>query len=201
MFEERRKEVFVFIDGLGGQFDLLNDLLLIFRREVGHANIFCLVPALFDDVEFRRIGRQAFEMKPVWMLSQIFCFETFVTLKIVPDDDDFVFEIFVQLVEDVRHLGGLRTAGKRCRKESHVVTNRRDRNESDRRKMSPFFRLDDDGRLAERRPTSHKKGRQRKAGFVEKYDIPAVFTRLFLSAAIGAAAMFRPPRRNISSTA
>ena len=53
MFEERRKEIFVFVDCLRCKFDLLNDLVLIFRGEVGHANIFCLVPTLFDDIEFR----------------------------------------------------------------------------------------------------------------------------------------------------
>lgn len=82
--------------------------------------------------------------------AEIFCFETFVPLKVVPDNDDLAFEMFVQLIKHIRHLGGLGAAGKCCREESHVVTNRRDRNDADGRKMSPFFRLDKNVRRADR---------------------------------------------------
>jgi hypothetical protein len=109
--------------------------------------------------------------------------------------------MLVQFVEDVRHFGGLRAAGKRTREEPHAREKRRKKNESDGRKVSPFVRLDKDVRLADRRPALQKKRNQREAGFVDEGDEPAVFTGFFLSAAIWTAAIFQPLGRNIFSTA
>ena len=75
----------------------------------------------------------------------VLCLQTFVTLQIVPDD------------EDVRYTDG--------------------------------------------RPTAQKKRDQREAGFIDKYDDPAVVTRLFLYAAICTVTNVRWLVGNIVSTA
>ena len=150
VFEEVRQESFVFVDVLRCEFDLVDDLLGIFQGEVGEFDVFDLVPASLDDVEFGRVRRQPLEAKPIRMFAFIFRLQTLVTLQVVPDNDDLALEMFVQFVEHVRHLGGLRAAGKYCRKELHFVADRRDRNQSDGRKMCSFFRLHDNVRHADR---------------------------------------------------
>ena len=94
------------------------------------------------------------------MFAFIFRLQAFVTLKVVPDDDDLAFEMFVQFVEHVRHLGGLRAAAKRGCEELHLMADWRDRDEADGREMRPFFRLDDDVGPVDRRPTSQEKRNQ-----------------------------------------
>jgi hypothetical protein len=46
--------------------------------------------------------------------------------------------------------------------------------------MRPFFRFDEHVGFAGRRPTLQEKRNQRKPGFVDKDDEPAVFTGFFL---------------------
>jgi len=181
----------------------------VFRCEVCHLDVFDLIPALLDDVQLRRVGRQSFEVEPRWMFALIPGVKPFVTLQVVPDDNDFApkmfndraMKMFVQFVEHIRHLGGLRAAGKCCRKEFHRVTDRRKRNESDGREMVPFFRLDDDVGYADGRPTSQEKRHQREAGFIDKYDVPDVVTRFFFDKATCTAANVRWRLVNIFSTA
>ena len=88
MFQEVWQEFFIFVDCLGCELDLSDDLVLIFGGEVFHLDVFDLVPTLFDDVEFRRVGRQPLEMKLRRMFAFVLRLQTFVTLKIIPDNDD-----------------------------------------------------------------------------------------------------------------
>ena len=160
MFQEVRQESFAFVDFLRCVLDLRDDLFGIFRSEVCHFNIFDLIPALLDDVQLRRVGRQSLEVEPGRMFTLVLRLQTFVTLKVVPDNNDGASKMFVQFIEHIRHLGGLRTAAKGRGEQLHVVTDRRERNESDGRKMCPFFRLDDDVGHFDRRPTSQEKRNQ-----------------------------------------
>ena len=135
------------------------------------------------------------------MFAFVFRLQTDVAFQIVPDEDDRATKILVQFVEHVRHLGGLRAAWQRCGKEFHVVADRRDRHESDGRKMGTFVRLDDDVRQADGRPASQEKRHKRKPGFIDKYDMPAVVTRFFLYEATCNEANVRRLGVNIFSTA
>ena len=201
VFKKVWEAPFIFVDFLRCEFDLCDDLFLIFWSEVCHFNIFDLIPTLLDDVEFGRVGRQSLAVKPVGMLAFVFRLQTKVTFPVVPEDNDRAWQMFVQCVEYVRHLGGLRTAGKRRREQFPIVTDRRDRHESDGRKMCPFFGFANDVRHADRRPASQKKRYERIPGFIDKYDVPAVVTRLFLYEAICTSASVRRPVANIFSIA
>jgi hypothetical protein len=67
--------------------------------------------------------------------------------------------------------------------------------------VCPFVRLDNDVRLADGRPASQKKRHEREAGFIDKYDGPAVVTRLFLYEAICTSTNVQWLVANIFSTA
>ena len=180
MFHKYGQEFFVLVDDLSGQFDLIDDLLDIPRSEIGHFDIFDLIPTLFDHIQFRRIGRQAFKLKPVRVIAFVFCLESFVALQVIPDDNDFATKMFVQFVKDVRHFGTFRTAGKGRREELHPTTNGRDGNNADGRKASPLFRFNNNVRAADRRPALQEEWYERKTAFVQENYVPTVVRSFFL---------------------
>jgi hypothetical protein len=180
MFHKRGQEFFVLVDDLSGQFDLIDDLLNIPRSEIRHFDIFDLVPARLDHIQFRRVGWQAFKLKPIRVVAFVFCLESFVALQVVPDDDDFATEMFVQFVKDIRHFGTFRTAGKCRREKLHPTTNWRDGNNADGRKASPFFRFEQDVRAADRRPALQEKWYERKTALVQENYVPTVVRGFFL---------------------
>jgi hypothetical protein len=67
--EEGWQEGFVPVNRLSRQVDLGDDLFDIFRREISHLDIFGLIPALLDDIQFRRVGWQSFKHKPIGVLT------------------------------------------------------------------------------------------------------------------------------------
>jgi hypothetical protein len=189
------------IDGVVCDVDLCEELLCVCRNEVGKFDVFDLVPTLFDNIQLRRIGRKSLEVKPIGMMRFVKRLQAFVALQIIPNQNDFALKIFVQLFEKTREFRNFRTSRKGRIEKLHDMTCRRDRHEADGSEMSPFFRLDKNVRHVDRRPTLPTMRLERMTGFIEKDDGPAVFTRFFLSAAIDAAAMFRPLEPNIFSTA
>lgn len=95
MLEKRGEKIFVLVNPLRRSLDLRDDLLRVFCREIRHRHVFDVIPARLDDVELRRVNRQSLEMKPLRMLPPITIWQADVTLKIVPDDDEFARKIFV----------------------------------------------------------------------------------------------------------
>jgi hypothetical protein len=67
--------------------------------------------------------------------------------------------------------------------------------------MRPFVRLNDDVRFADWRPASQEKRHEREPRFIDKYDVPAVVTSLFLYEATCTSANVRWLAANIFSTA
>ena len=127
-----------------------------------------------------------------------FVFESKVSRKTVPDNDDRTNEVSMKFRQKPSEFKRRGTAGKHREPKVQIMSHRRDGKKADRGHGIAFFAFDNDTRLTDGCPGSQKIGNQRKRGFVEKDDRPAVFTRLFLSAAICNAAMFQPPQRSIA---
>jgi hypothetical protein len=98
--EEASQEFFVGINVFNGVESGFHELPGIRRSEFGEFHVFEMISAGLDRIEFRRIGRQAFDVKPFRMLTQKFVFESDVSGKAVPNENDRATEVSVKFQQN-----------------------------------------------------------------------------------------------------
>ena len=76
----------------------------VLRYEVGQIAVLVMVAALLNRVEFRGIGWQPLELKPLRMHTLHTRGSTPVNTRSAPDQNDLVAEIAVHFMEEPQHV-------------------------------------------------------------------------------------------------
>lgn len=166
MLEEGGEKSFFVADAIGRLKELVSQFVLVLRREVGHRHIFRVMPARFDRVQFRRVGREEIEVEPVRMLVVKKRRGGMMSRKIVPDQDDLATIITVNFVQPIDAFVRVHAVRKQGETKSEIKTSGRDRQKTQTGGTLFLGSFDQGRRFTDRSPGRAAIGRKRKTALV-----------------------------------
>ena len=187
--EECGEKFWIVVDVLRGLLHFCVEIGVVFRNEVDEKDVLHAVPALFDGVQLRRVGRKIFKDKPIGM----FAFEEILGRDVgrepIPNDDRLFMNMTMQLRQpENKILGDARTVHDRevllvrsTEMKFHFATGWCRAEETKAGLIASRVRFAQNGRLADLRPGRTANRREREAAFVHENQGCAKLLCFFLT--------------------
>jgi hypothetical protein len=155
-----------------------------------------MAPALLDRIQFRAVGRQPLELKPIGMMRRVPCCRRTMCIQPVPNQDDLATDLMVQQSQKLDHLFLFEALLRQLKVQRHALAFGRQRQSANCRHATMVLgRRQLHRRLAARRPGALPIGLQQKARFVGENDASLLTRPPFLFAANRDESIAPQPRR------
>ena len=166
----------------------------------GAGHILHPLPALFDRIQLRRVGRKVFKDEPTGMFALKEILRRDVGRESIPNNHRFFVQMMMQLNQPKdKILGHARTVHDREIK-FHFATCRRCADETEAGLILSRERFAKHRRLADFRPSCAANRRKREAAFIHKNQGCAELLRFFLCVSTHCDTSEAPLRRNTCAT-
>jgi hypothetical protein len=154
------------------------------RAEVGEFAALEVAPDLFDGIQFRRVARQSFDRQPRPLLSEILSHDAArVPAEAVPDQNDVTaWEVALEGTQKADQRAIVVTAGPRLEVTAATpAIPAEGQGRCDRQARPVAARMDQDRRVAARRPRAADDRPLRDAAFIFEDDPGAPASRVFFT--------------------
>ena len=181
VLEKRFDQFRIVVDILCGFDGRRCQVFRVFADKVGKVRTLHDAPARFDRIQLRSIGRQRNEFKPVGMTLLEEFLRRFVTAEVVPNKNDLLSVMKMQLRQPENKVFRENAAGIDRKKKTKSAQSRRDDDPADRRMMKTSGRLGQDRRFADLRPRFANVRKEIETALVLENQGDVVFDALFFS--------------------
>ena len=178
--EERRQQLRLLVQGLGGFEGLLVKFVVVFRNEIDHVDVLHPVPTLFDRIQLRTVRWKIFEDE----LAGMMLFEVFLCRKMsgktIPNNDQLFIVMALEFNQPKDKVFGHDGTVHDREQKVELATARRGDDQAQAGLIATAIGLTQDRRLADFRPSRAANRRERKTAFVNENQECVEFLRFFL---------------------